>query len=146
MIHITKCSAYSSIGYTCKKITIKSDCEWSLRCILLIDVWLLADRIMVPRLQNEALELLENAKRRDRKLLPPQYHQNTARDSPLRACIVRMWPDLTISSSQPFPRELLVDLFNRPGPMKHELERKQDTLDSSGDIFGHLRRGRRNGS
>jgi len=108
-----------------QKIKIKSDCEWPIRCILLMNVWLLADRVMVPRLQNEALILLECAPRRGREFPPSQYHriyQNTTKDSPLRACIVTMWPDVAISNSELYPRELLVDLVNRLGPMKRELE------------------------
>ena len=109
-----------------QKIKIKSDCEWSTRCILLMNVWLLADRVMVPRLQNEALVLLGDARRRDREFPPSQYqriYRNTTQDSPLRACIVKMWPDLTISNSELYPRELLIDLVNRLGPMKRELEK-----------------------
>ncbi|KAN0122829.1 hypothetical protein V8E51_001155 [Hyaloscypha variabilis] len=107
-----------------QKIEIKSDCEWDIGCILLMNVWLLADRVMVPRLQNEALLLLERAGR-DREFPPSQYrriYRNTTQDSPLRACIVKMWPDLTISNSELYPRELLVDLVNRLGPMKRRLE------------------------
>jgi len=108
-----------------QKIEIKSDCEWAIRCILLMNVWLLADRVMVPRLQNEALALLERAGREGREFPPSQYqriYRNTTKDSPLRACIVKMWPDLTISNSELYPRELLVDLVNRLGPMKRKSE------------------------
>jgi hypothetical protein len=69
--------------------------------------------------------LLKDAGRRDREFPPSQYHriyQNTTQDSPLRACIVEMWPDMTISNSELYPRELLVDLVNRLGPMKRKLE------------------------
>jgi hypothetical protein len=33
-----------------------------------------------------------------------------------------MWRDLTISNSELYPRELLVDLVNRLGPIKRRLE------------------------
>ncbi|PMD39520.1 hypothetical protein L207DRAFT_566493 [Hyaloscypha variabilis F] len=118
-----------------QKIEIKSDCEWDIRCILLMNVWLLADRAMVPRLQNEALALLERAGREDREFPPSQYqriYRNTTKDSPLRACIVKMWPDLTISNSELYPRELLVDLVNRLGPMKRESEEAYLNLLSGG--------------
>jgi hypothetical protein len=40
-----------------------------------------------------------------------------------------MWPDVAISNSELYPRELLVDLVNRLGPMKRELEGR-DFLDT----------------
>jgi hypothetical protein len=108
-----------------QRIKIDSGCEWPVRCVLLVNVWLLADRVMVPRLQEEALLLLENAGRKDREFPPSQYeriYRKTTQDSPLRKCIVNMWPDRIISNSDLYPRELLVDIINRLGPIKRELE------------------------
>jgi hypothetical protein len=108
-----------------QKIKIDLGCEWSVRCVLLVNVWLLADRVMVPRLQKEALLLLENAWGRDRDFPTSQYeriYRKTTQDSPLRKCIVNMWPDRIISNSDLYPRELLVDIINRLGPIKRELE------------------------
>jgi hypothetical protein len=93
--------------------------------MLLVNIWLLADRVMVPRLQKEALCLLGEAGRMNGEFPPSQYqriYRNTTQDSPLRACIVKMWRDLTISNSELYPRELLVDLVNRLGPIKRRLE------------------------
>ena len=93
---------------------------------------------MVPRLQNEAIMLLEDARRRNREFPPSQYrrvYRNTTQDSPLRACIVKMWPDLTISNSELYPRELLVDLVNRLGPMKRRLE-EETSLGLFGEVDG----------
>jgi hypothetical protein len=109
-------------------IKIESDCEYSIRCMLLVDIWLLADRVKVPRLQKEALFLLECCGPRDRELPPSQYqriYRNTTQDSPLRARIVEMWHDRTISNSELYPRELLVDLVNRLGPIKRKLEEER---------------------
>jgi hypothetical protein len=117
-----------------QKIKIDPDCEWSIRCVLLTNVWLLAGRVMVPSLQNEALVLLENARRRDLEFPPSQYqhvYRNTTQDRPLRTCIVKMWSDRTISNSELYPRELLVDLVNRLGPLKRKLEEGSNI-----DIFG----------
>lgn len=106
-------------------INIESNREWPIRCMLLVNIWLLADRVMVPRLQKEALCLLGEAGRMNGEFPPSQYqriYRNTTQDSPLRACIVKMWRDLTISNSELYPRELLVDLVNRLGPIKRRLE------------------------
>ena len=123
-----------------QRIKIDSD-EWSVRCVLLVNVWLLADRVMVPRLQKEALLLLENAGRRDREFPPSQYeriYRKTTQDSPLRKCIVNMWPDRIISNSDSYPRELLVDIINRLGPIKRELEAAlHDPLGWGFDNFHH---------
>jgi hypothetical protein len=109
-------------------IKIEDDCEWSIRCMLLVNIWLLADRVMVPRLQKEALFMLDYGGARNREFQPSQYqriYRNTTQDSPLRACIVELWPDRTISNSELYPRELLVDLVNRLGPIKRKLEEER---------------------
>jgi hypothetical protein len=109
-------------------IKIESDCECSIRCMLLVNVWLLADRVKVPRLQKEALFMLDYGGARNREFQPSQYqrmYRNTTQDSPLRACIVKLWPDRTISNSELYPRELLVDLVNRLGPIKRKLEEER---------------------
>ncbi|KAH8749048.1 hypothetical protein BGZ57DRAFT_915374 [Hyaloscypha finlandica] len=123
-------------------IKIESDCECSIRCMLLVNVWLLADRVKVPRLQKEALFMLDYGGARNREFQPSQYqriYRNTTQDSPLRACIVELWPDRTISNSELYPRELLVDLVNRLGPRKRKLEEERfrgvfDEIDAFGDF------------
>jgi hypothetical protein len=108
-----------------QKIKIDSGCEWPVRCVLLANIWLLADRVMVPGLQKEALRLLilEHVWRGDGEFPPSQYeriYRKTTQDSPLRKCIVHMWPNRIISNSDLYPRELLVDIIN--GPLKRKLE------------------------
>jgi hypothetical protein len=125
-----------------QNIKMDSDCEWSIRCVLLVNVWLLADRVMVPRLQKEALRLLEDAGRmEDREFPPSQYeriYRKTTQDSPLRKCIVNMWRDRIISNSDLYPRELLVDIINRLGPIKRKLEGAfYDPLSLEFDDFHH---------
>ena len=86
--------------------------------------------------------MLDYGGARNREFQPSQYqriYRNTTQDSPLRACIVELWPDRTISNSELYPRELLVDLVNRLGPRKRKLEEERvrgvfDVIDEFGDF------------
>jgi hypothetical protein len=84
-------------------------------CEALIDLWLLADLVLVPRLQNDAMEKLAEA-RLLRKGLPTSVltraYNHTAKGSLLRRYIVRTWKNSKISGSDNYPRQFLVDLVN----------------------------------
>ncbi|KAN0104363.1 hypothetical protein V8E51_010108 [Hyaloscypha variabilis] len=84
-------------------------------CEALIDLWLLADLVLVPRLQNDAMEKLEEA-RLLRKGLPTSVltraYNHTAKGSLLRRYIVRTWKNSKISGSDNYPCQFLVDLVN----------------------------------
>jgi hypothetical protein len=84
----------------------------------LINLWLLADLVLVPRLQNEAMWKLEEA-RLLRKRLPSRVlaraYEHTSKGSPLRRYIVRTWSkSRNCVDYDKYPRELLVDIINSP--------------------------------
>ncbi|KAH8774805.1 hypothetical protein BGZ57DRAFT_373241 [Hyaloscypha finlandica] len=87
-------------------------------CEALIHLWLLADLVLVPRLQNEAMWKLEEA-RLLRKRLPSSVlaraYEHTSKGSPLRRYIVRTWPNIrNCVDYDKYPLELLVDIINSP--------------------------------
>ena len=76
-------------------------------CEALINLWLFADLVLVPRLQNDAMEKLEVA-RILRKGLPTtrliRAYDHTSKGSVLRRYIVRTWKNSKISGSDNYPR------------------------------------------
>lgn len=94
----------------------------------LLELWLLAERLLIPRLQNETMTLLA------KDALPPsqiterfaRLYEKTAEGSPLRRFfVVRMtheWPNGLFGASN-YPHLMLVDMFN---------------LASSGIVFSRL--------
>jgi hypothetical protein len=83
----------------------------------LINLWLLADLVLVPSLQNDAMAKLEEA-RLLRKKLPSsvlaRVYEHTSKGSPLRRYIVRTWSKSRIRTDEKYPLELLVDIINSP--------------------------------
>lgn len=105
----------------------KQRIEWPLGWVFdvratLLNLWLLADRLVVPKLQNQALTFLENARglkhtKHQGRALPvhmfyPVY-DNTLKDSPLRKYIAATWNNGVIDpDDEDIPSELQVDILN----------------------------------
>ncbi|KAK0112499.1 hypothetical protein ONS96_001735 [Cadophora gregata f. sp. sojae] len=80
----------------------------------LFKLWILADKMLIPRLQNDILSMLEEA--RKSKGLPSAVfayvYENTAEGSVLRRYIVEMCMAKTEAMKNPddYPRELLLEI------------------------------------
>lgn len=85
-------------------------------CGLLIDLWLFCDRVIAPKLQNQTLRMLDEA-RESRGALPTTHlrriYENTTADSALRQYIQLVWDGSVICSEdveEMFPYQLLLEL------------------------------------
>ncbi|KAH7333112.1 hypothetical protein BKA65DRAFT_40143 [Rhexocercosporidium sp. MPI-PUGE-AT-0058] len=86
----------------------------------LVHLWLLADRILVPSLQNQAIDLIEQTRQqKGNDRLPselfPIIYENTNADSALRLYVVRVCsaPYLAqIKNAKNYPPQLLLDIVN----------------------------------
>ena len=86
----------------------------------LVHLWLLADRLLVPSLQNKALDLIESTRQqKGNDRLPseifPVIYENTNAESALRLYVVRVCsaPYLAkIKNTKNYPHEMLVDVIN----------------------------------
>lgn len=85
---------------------------------LLFELWILADKILVPALQNQTIEAL-NELRITTSIIEisdiRHVYQNTASGSPLRRllvdqCAYHLKPDELLDYSEIFPREFLLDI------------------------------------
>ncbi|CAG8951813.1 hypothetical protein HYFRA_00005617 [Hymenoscyphus fraxineus] len=94
---------------------------WVTSAETLIDLWLLAQRFLVPQLQNQALTLLENIrglKKENNRRLPPsmlkRIYNNTSEDSVLRKYVIATWHDGVIEEKDGYlhPRLFLLDIVN----------------------------------
>ncbi|KAF4630059.1 hypothetical protein G7Y89_g8080 [Cudoniella acicularis] len=101
----------------------------------LIRLWLLADWVMCPSLQNETLTLLDKVRVRtpsNRALPSSEYHKiydNTNEDSPLRRYVVDTRPPrMPISNPDNYPHEMLVDVINRFA-LLHKLKNRNKNID-----------------
>lgn len=85
-------------------------------CENLMNLWLLADLVLVPRLQNETIDKLDEARRlrgRLPSMLLARVYEHTTKGCPLRTYIIRTWPRKKIMLDEDrYPRGLLVDLVN----------------------------------
>jgi len=87
-------------------------------CRNLIDLWILADRVICPKLQNQTIIRLDQA-RLIRKRLPSSkfkcIYENTSDQSPLRAYVLDSCiygKQTQIPEPSYYPHELLVDIIN----------------------------------
>ncbi|CAG8950236.1 hypothetical protein HYFRA_00008474 [Hymenoscyphus fraxineus] len=85
----------------------------------LVGLWLLADRCLVPKLQNQALVVLDRERRRLNYRLASsaaQVYEETSVDSPFRRYFVLVVATAVINesieTSAGMPREMLVDVIN----------------------------------
>lgn len=94
--------------------TMKNDITWY---TVLIDLWILADTILAPRLQNHTLEAIDEARvayRRIPRLLFHQIYNGTSQGSMLRRYLI----DYCVNSPREtaevdnHPPQLLVDIIN----------------------------------
>ncbi|CZR58478.1 uncharacterized protein PAC_08370 [Phialocephala subalpina] len=93
---------------------MKNDITWY---SILIDLWILADTVLVPRLQNKILEEIDihrTATKRIPRLLYHQIYNGTSAESPLRLYLI----DYCVNSPREtaevdsHPPQLLVDIIN----------------------------------
>jgi hypothetical protein len=83
----------------------------------LIQLWVLADRLLVPTLQNQALLVLDKQRQENHRLPSSSYnfaYENTKDNSPLRlyiteCCVYRQHP---IQNPKNYPHQMLVDIIN----------------------------------
>lgn len=88
------------------------------RSSTLIDLWILADKILVPSLQNQTLKLLEQCRKEDGRLSSSSFHrayESTTEDSPLRkylVCACSHGGLAEIVNVDSYPHQLLVGIVN----------------------------------
>ena len=87
-------------------------------CLALTALWVLAEKLLIPRLQNMRVDRLEGY-RKATELVPTNsivyVYQNTAQESPLRrflvyACAGHLDPEAYKGIPERFPQEMLIDL------------------------------------
>ncbi|KAG4433069.1 hypothetical protein IFR05_011463 [Cadophora sp. M221] len=91
--------------------------EWTLDKTL-IDLWVLADKFLIPRLQNLVIETMQ--RKVESSHLVPAYtfkylYENTAEHSLLRRyiiglCVVSAYPSVYAEHMNIFPHDMLVDI------------------------------------
>lgn len=106
-----------------KKVSLVDDASlgsFSRRCMSLLQLWVLADRLLIRKLQNAVLDKLEDLLEGSSYL--PQIaacdfvYENTAVDCPLRQWLVFQWSNNptreAFASSVPiFPQEMVDDMM-----------------------------------
>lgn len=107
------------------KQTLEEQIGWVDDQATLLDLWLLADRLLIPQLQNQALTLLENVRglqNPEGRAIPSHMfrpiYDNTSEDSPLRKYIAATWHNGVLDLDDPedqrrYPLELLLDYENK---------------------------------
>jgi hypothetical protein len=92
------------------------DCE---ECKSLFELWVLADQLLIPKLQNFILYRLKDIIIDKHKLMPidkfDYVYQNTAKESKIRLLFLHLssfWMDSAVFSrdSDQFPKEMLVEV------------------------------------
>lgn len=87
----------------------------------LIDLWIMADRFQVPRLQNEALEAMNGQAsqlNRSQDISFFYVYENTVDESPLRLFLAALSSQTymkeakTIDEPENYPHQMLIDMFN----------------------------------
>ena len=85
-------------------------------CRMLVDLWILADRFMIPPLQNQSIEKLNDARLAGKVFtsdIPRRIYANTSEDSALRAYLVDMCIEGTTAVLRDTdPPQFLVDVIN----------------------------------
>lgn len=119
---------FGILGNWLYKQTLEEEIGWVDDLATLLDLWLLADRFLVPRLQNQALTLLENVRGLKRPHGRPilvhmfkMIYDNASEDTPLRKYIAATWHNRVIDPDDPndvshYPPGLVLDYENRNNP------------------------------
>lgn len=106
---ITRLDGNASTGTMSDEVT---------QSLLLIKLWILADKLLIPKLQNEVIDALEEGRGLNVVLISGLVRhvcENTARDSPLRRYIVakyatQLTPGRFYFLEKDIPSEFLCDL------------------------------------
>jgi hypothetical protein len=80
-----------------------------------MSLWILADRILCPKLQNKAIRQLDIQRVAQKRIPAKEFtyvYENTVTNSPLRLYIVDTRDYSRIQIPQNYPHELLVELLN----------------------------------
>lgn len=106
----------------------------SLQDMSLVRLWILADRLIVPRLQNRVMDILSELllNRRNRPVTSEWLsyaYQSTSAGSPLRdlaldVCLYKMLPTTIRTNPDGFPHQLLIDIATA-SVLKEVLEPKE---------------------
>lgn len=102
----------------------------------LIRLWLLADRFLIPRLQNEVLAAVDKLRCSQTQRPGGPYHSvynNTLPGSPLRRYLVQVWGSGTgakLEHLADFPPEMLFDMVNhmKPGNSTKSIRFSKESL------------------
>jgi hypothetical protein len=121
----------------------------------LIRLWVLADRLLVPTLQNQALLLLDRQRREGFRPTSSSYnfaYENTKDNSPLRLYITECAvfdKQVEIQNPGNYPHQMLVDIINatrKTYPRRHdwkpstaELEKFMTPVPKMSEITGSKR-------
>lgn len=85
-------------------------------CRMLVELWILGDRFMMPAFQNDIIEALDQARQEDSPFtadLPHRIYEQTSEGSPLRAYLVDMSIEGTTGGfRESDPPQFLVDVIN----------------------------------
>lgn len=87
-------------------------------CRFLLYLWILADRILVPKLQNQIIRQLDERRVLEKRLPSSSFnfvYEHTTEGSLLRKYIVDTRDYFTIRTVENYPKELLVSLVNAFG-------------------------------
>ncbi|KAE8444329.1 hypothetical protein EG329_000639 [Mollisiaceae sp. DMI_Dod_QoI] len=87
------------------------------KCSTLVNLWILADHVLVPRLQNHALVSLDAARVSAKRIparLFQRIYENTAPESPLRSYLIDYCVNTVreIATPESYPSQLLADIVN----------------------------------
>ncbi|TVY53584.1 hypothetical protein LCER1_G007375 [Lachnellula cervina] len=116
--------------YTQNVVPEQDDASNAPSSTTLIELWLLGDRFLIPRLQNEVLAVLDQRriKRRINSATYDRVYDNTVQGSPLRRYLAQTTAtSFSLKTAIPhgydrFPPELLFDMFDflrtRTGPAR----------------------------
>lgn len=110
--------------------------------LVLIQLWVLADKLLVPELQNLVLDKIDEI-REVTQVIPTEClnyaYQNTSSDSPLRRwfvhqCVTQLEPEWFTEHPEHFPHEMLIELAatcseNLPGEFKVGLMAESNLAD-----------------
>jgi hypothetical protein len=87
-------------------------------CSALLNLWMFADRVLSPKLQNQTIECLEKVRIKVGRLSSAEFNrvwENTSKDSQLRRYITIVSSEnmlAKITHPDRYPHELLADIIN----------------------------------
>jgi hypothetical protein len=84
----------------------------------LVELWVLADNLIIPELQNQVIRLIEGVRNKHKRTCTKELAfawENTAEGSPLRGlllqqCAFNVHPEWFVTKPDHFPKELLLQL------------------------------------